>query len=91
MNKGTLILIAALMLAGQSGFANEAEGKQTLTPDDKRELAWAIQILLESKSLKRTTDDQIQIKSSVLDELRAGGLLDVNGSRVSAICIDPNK
>ncbi len=88
MNQGIIVLIAVLVLGAQSALAFATE-RRALTTEEKREIAWAIQILRTSKALAKTYDQKIQIKASVIDELRADGLLTNDDSRLSGICIDP--
>lgn len=84
--KASLVLLCASLIALQSHARQEA------TPaleGDPREIAWAIKVLVESGALQfDSAHNSYVIQPSLVEQLRAAGVIKKKNSELAAICPD---
>lgn len=86
MKKAILLLIAGMIGGGSTAFAKPKE-TYSLTPLQKQQIAWALKILKESKTLAEGEKQCLQLDQDILNILEEGGLIERDDYRVSVICI----
>jgi hypothetical protein len=84
------IVILALALVAQTASADPAKLAK-LTDEQKREIAFAIQILSETGSLSADENKCAQFDSDIIEELQRAGLLHGGRSQLMSICIGASK
>ena len=84
--KKTLLLILASIFGGNFPALADAERAKNLSPIEKKQIAWALQILNDSKTLISEDDNSIKVDQDILAVLAQDGLIEKKGVRVSAVC-----
>lgn len=89
--KGKLILTMLMLLCGSLVQATENQSRAQLQDSENGVSALQVAILL-SKGVLVSSQQQagcIQVKPSVLQKMKAEGLINIEESAVSAICYSP--
>lgn len=86
MKKTILIVTAALIGVNLNALA-DAEQAKKLTPLQKVQIAWAIRILGETKTLTVNQNQCVQFDQDILSVLEAEGHIQPGGAQPTAICV----
>lgn len=90
MKKVILMTFAAIIGVEFSAFA-DAERAAKLTPFQKSQIAWAIKILSDSKTLVIRDNQCAELDEDILSVLESEGRLEQGGAQPATICIGPAK
>lgn len=86
MKKKLLIFTAALMGLNLNALA-DAEQAKKLTPLQKVQIAWAIKILGETKTLSVNQNQCVQFDQDILNVLEAEGHVQPGSAQPTTICV----
>lgn len=86
MKKSVLIIMAALIGVEFNAFA-DAEQAKKLTPLQKVQIAWAIRILGETKTLTVNQNQCVEFDQDILSVLEAEGHIESGGAHPTSICV----
>lgn len=86
MKKTILIVVAALIGVNITAFA-DAEQAKKLTPLQKAQIAWAIKILGETKTLTINQNQCVEFDQDILSVLEAEGHIQPGGTHPTTICV----
>jgi hypothetical protein len=86
MKKTLSTFVLALVLAGQSAPADPNRAAK-LTPEQKRQIAWAILVLADTGAIYRDQNMCTKFDPDIIQQLMNEGLLQKGDSRISSICI----
>jgi len=86
MKKSILVIVAAMIGVEFNALADSEQAKK-LTPLQKAQIAWAIKILGETKTLKTNPNQCLQFDEDILSVLEAEGQIERGGAQPSAICV----
>lgn len=89
MKKTILIVVAALIGVNITAIA-DAEQAKKLTPLQKAQIAWAIRILGETKTITLNQNQCIEFDQDILNVLEAEGHIQSGGAQPSSICVGAN-
>lgn len=90
MKKVILTMFAAIIGVEFSAFA-DAERAAKLTPVQKAQIAWAIKILSDSKTLVIQDNQCTELDQDILSVLESEGYLEQGRTQPTTICIGPTK
>lgn len=85
MKKSLLIIITALLGVGPSSFADEAQAKK-LTPLQLKQIAWAIRLLGETKTLSVSENQCVSFDQDILSLLEAEGQIQNGDVHPTTVC-----
>ena len=85
MKKSLLIMIAGMLGIGSSSFADEAQAKK-LTPFQLTQIAWAIKLLGETKTLSVSENQCVSFDQNILILLEAEGQIQRGGVHPTTVC-----
>ena len=86
MKKKILVILAALIGVNLNAFADPEQAK-SLTPLQKAQIAWAIKILGETKTLIVQPNQCVQFDEDILSVLEAEGQIKPGGAQPNVICV----
>lgn len=86
MKKTIIIILAGLIGVEFNAFA-DTEHANKLTPLQKVQIAWAIRILGETKTLVSSQNQCVEFDEDILSVLEAGGHIEHGGAYPSSICV----
>lgn len=86
MKKTILIVVAALIGVNVAAFA-DAEQAKKLTPLQKAQIAWAIRILGETKTLTINQNQCVEFDQDILNVLESEGHIQSGGAHPTTICV----
>jgi len=86
MKKTILIVTAALIGVNLNALA-DAEQANKLTPLQKTQIAWALKILGETKTLTVNQNQCVEFDQDILSVLEAEGHLEQGGAHPTTICV----
>ena len=78
-------MIAGMLGIGSSSFADEAQAKK-LTPLQLTQIAWAIKILGETKTLSVSENQCVSFDQDILSLLEAEGQIQRGGVHPTTVC-----
>lgn len=89
MKNLTFVLILAVLGSSevQAGLAED----QGYTLEQKQQIAWAIDTLIQTGVLNVDKNRTPELQSGLLEQLRREGLLKAAGTKLTAICPDSSK
>lgn len=85
--KKTLLLIVAGIIGVEFSALADAERASKLTPLQKQQIAWAIKILGETKTLTVNPNQCVQFDEDILNVLEAEGQIQRGGAQPDTICV----
>ena len=85
MKKTIMIFIASLLGVSASSLADEAQAKK-LTPLQLRQIAWAIKILGDTKTLSASDNQCVSFDQDILSLLEAEGQVHNGGTQPTTVC-----
>ncbi len=85
MKKSLMIIITALLGVGPSSFADEAQAKK-LTPLQLKQIAWAIRLLGETKTLSVSENQCVSFDQDILSLLEAEGQIQNGDVHPTTVC-----
>ena len=80
-----MIIITALLGVGPSSFADEAQAKK-LTPLQLKQIAWAIRLLGETKTLSVSENQCVSFDQDILSLLEAEGQIQNGDVHPTTVC-----
>lgn len=86
MKKTVLIITAALIGVNLNALADVEQAKK-LTPLQKVQIAWAIRILGETKTLTINQNQCVEFDQDILNVLEAEGHVQPGGAQPTSICV----
>ncbi len=86
MKKTIFIALAALIGVELSAFADTEQAKK-LSPLQKAQIAWAIKILGDTKTLTTNQNQCVQFDQDVLNTLQEQGQIQQGGAQPNVICV----
>lgn len=84
--KNRLFILILALLAG-TVRAEEQKPNWTLTEEEKKQLAWAIQLLTESGALSKDENQCMTFDQDLIEELKKAGLLKSGDSKLMTFCV----
>lgn len=85
MKKSLMIIITALLGVGPSSFADEAQAKK-LTPLQLKQIAWAIRLLGETKTLSVSENQCVSFDQDILSLLETEGQIQKGDVHPTTVC-----
>lgn len=85
MKKSLMIIITALLGVGPSSLADEAQAKK-LTPLQLKQIAWAIRLLGETKTLNVSEHQCVSFDQDILSLLEAEGQIQNGDVYPTTVC-----
>lgn len=85
MNKVVITLI--LLLTVNSGYGETTHQEETLSVEERQQVAWAIEVLAKYKVLTSNEVNCIEVKTSLIEKLQNEGLLKKGNTPMMSICI----
>lgn len=89
--KKALLLIIAGIIGGQLPALADVERASKLTPLQKQQIAWALKILGETKTLTVKDNQCVQLDQDILNVLESEGRIEHGGMQPNTICIGPTQ
>ena len=89
MKKQLLVIVAALIGVNFKALADIEQAKN-LTPLQKSQIAWAIEILGETKTLSVNQNQCVQFDEDILSVLEAEGHIQRSSVKPMTICVGSN-
>jgi len=86
MKKAIIIILAGLIGVEFNAFA-DAEQAKKLTPLQKIQIAWAIRILGDTKTLVSSQNQCVEFDEDILSVLEAEGHIERGGTHPTTICV----
>ena len=86
MKKAIIIILAGLIGVEFNAFA-DAEQAKKLTPLQKVQIAWAIRILGDTKTMVSTQNQCAEFDEDILSVLEAEGHIERGGTHPTTICV----
>ena len=86
MKKAIIIILAGLIGVEFNAFA-DAEQAKKLTPLQKVQIAWAIRILGDTKTMVSTQNQCAEFDEDILSVLEAEGHIERGGAHPTTICV----
>ena len=85
MKNSLIIIITALLGIGPSSYADEAQAKK-LTPLQLKQIAWAIRLLGETKTLSVSENQCVSFDQDILSLLEAEGQIQNGDVHPTTVC-----
>lgn len=85
MKKSLMIIVTALLGIGPSSFASETQAKK-LTPLQLKQIAWAIKLLGETKTLSVSENQCVSFDQDILSLLEAEGQIQNGDAHPTTVC-----
>lgn len=85
MKKALVVLIAGMLGVNPSVFADEAQAKK-LTPLQRQQIAWAIKILGQTKTLSVSENQCVSFDQDILSLLEAEGQIQNGDAHPTTVC-----
>ena len=89
MKNLTFVLLLAVL--GSSEVQASLTEDQGYTLEQKQQIAWAIDTLVQTGVLKADENRTPEFQAGLLEQLRREGLLKSGGTKLTAICPDSSK
>ena len=86
MKKSTLLILAGLLGGNPTAIA-DVQRAQKLTAMEKQQIAWAIRILEDTKTLVSSQNQCVEFDEDILGVLEAEGHIERGGTHPTAICV----
>jgi hypothetical protein len=86
MKKAIIIILAGLIGVEFNAFADTEQAKK-LTPLQKSQIAWAIRILGDTKTLVSSQNQCVEFDEDILSVLEAEGHIERGGTHPTTICV----
>lgn len=86
MKKAVLVILAGIIGVEFSALA-DTERASKLTPLQKQQIAWAIKILGDTKTLTLNQNQCVQFDEDILSVLEAEGQIQRGGTQTDTICV----
>ncbi len=86
MKKAILLILTGIIGAQVTALA-DVEQASKLTPLQKTQIAWALKILGETKTLKMSPNQCLQLDEDILSVLEAEGQIQRGGTQPDSICV----
>lgn len=86
MKKAILLILTGIIGAQVTALA-DVEQASKLTPLQKTQIAWALKILGETKTLKMNQNQCVQLDEDILSVLEAEGQIQRGGTQPDTICV----
>lgn len=86
MKKAIIIILAGLIGVEFNAFA-DAEQAKNLTPLQKVQIAWAIRILGDTKTLVSSQNQCVEFDEDILSALEAEGHIERGRTHPTTICV----
>lgn len=87
--KKAILLVLAGVLGGSLTALADVERANKLTPLQKQQIAWALKLLGETKTLVTNQNQCIEIDQDILNVLEAAGHIEQSGTHPTTICVGP--
>lgn len=87
--KKTVLLILAGIIGGEFSALADVERASKLTPLQRQQIAWAIKILSDTKTLSVNQNQCVQFDEDILSILEADGQIENGGTQPNTICVGP--
>lgn len=85
--KKAILLILAGLLGGNLTALADIQRAQKLTTLEKQQIAWAIRILGNTKTLVSSQNQCVQFDEDILSVLEAEGHIERGGTHPTTICV----
>ncbi len=85
MKDPTLLIIFALLLSSQNGFAGDGDANQ-LTDSQRQQLAIAVETLRQNGALTKDQNGATKIDEGIIKDLETHGLLKKDSSSEHTVC-----
>lgn len=86
--KKAAIVLSVLLLVESLQLSAEGAKIKTLTQIEKEQIAWAINILMATGTLKVDENKCTKFDSEIIKQLKEAGLFKEDDSRLMSICVD---
>ena len=85
MKKALVVLIAGILGVSPSVFADEAQAKK-LTPLQRQQIAWAIKLLGQTKTLTTSENQCVSFDQDILSLLEVEGRIQNGDAQPNTVC-----
>lgn len=87
--KKAILLVLAGVLGGSLSALADVERANKLTPLQRQQIAWALKLLGETKTLVTNQNQCMELDQDILNVLEADGHIEQRGTHPTTICVGP--
>lgn len=86
MKKAILLILAGIFGGKLTAFADVERAKK-LTPLQKQQIAWAIKVLADTKTISVNQNQCLEFDMDILSVLESQGRIERGGAETDTICV----